>query len=62
MIEEELGKLERKELKAGRAKMLACAHCGKKTYYGAMNVIALGISRNKPACGYECNKALGQVK
>lgn len=58
---DELDKRQLKELKAGRAKMLACGNCGKKTYFGAMNLISLGISGDKPSCGYKCNKAMEQV-
>lgn len=57
----ELTKGEKQELKAGRAQLLRCAHCDKETYFGAMNLIALGIMNTKPVCSYECNKALGQV-
>lgn len=40
-----------------------CAHCGKKfdeSAYGALTRYILG--KHKPACSYECNKALGQAK
>ena len=59
---EVLEKWQLRELKHGRAKMMKCANCGKETYYGDMPQIALAISGHKPVCGYECNKALGQVK
>ena len=52
---------EQKEISKGRAEMLSCANCGKITYFGAMNLIALEIMCKKPVCSYECNKALGQV-
>lgn len=56
-----LTKLEDKEIKAGRAKILKCAHCNKETYYGAMNLISLGIMNHKPVCSFKCNKELRQV-
>lgn len=58
----ELTKSQQKDLKAGHAKLLACAHCGKVTYFGAMNLLSLAIGDHKPVCSYDCNKALGQVK
>lgn len=57
----ELDKLQKKELKSGRAQILKCAHCGKEVYYGQMNILSLAILKNEPCCSYECNKALGQV-
>ena len=62
MSELKLERGEQRELKAGRAKILNCAKCGKPVFYGAMPLISLAISRNEPVCSYECNKALGQVK
>lgn len=56
-----LTKDEQKELKAGRAKVLKCACCGSPSYFGSMNLLALGIQNAKPACSYACNKKLGQV-
>jgi hypothetical protein len=58
----DLDKSQQKELKAGRAQILKCAHCGKEVYYGSMNLLSLAIMKQKPACSYECNKALGQVE
>lgn len=56
----ELDSNSRREYKAKRAKILKCANCGTLVYYGAMNLISMSISRNKPSCSYTCNKALGQ--
>lgn len=57
-----LSKEELRELKGGRSEVVECANCGAFTYYGSMNLVALGIQNHKPVCSYECNKKLGQVK
>jgi hypothetical protein len=56
-----LDRYQQKDLRAGNAKILKCAHCGNESYFGAMNLLSLAILKNKPACGYACNKALGQA-
>lgn len=56
-----LDKFELKEVKAGRAKILECTNCGKKVYYGGMNLLALGIMNHKPVCSYECNKIVNKI-
>ena len=57
-----LERYAQRDVKSGVAKILKCAYCGKPSLYGAMTLIALAILNAKPACSYECNKALGQVK
>jgi len=40
---------------------IICAHCGKEFLAGDLGLLSMAINNHKPACSYECNKALGQV-
>jgi len=51
----------KKEPKYQRPPDIECAHCRKMFPDGDMNAISRAISGHKPACSYECNRALGQV-
>ena len=46
-----LEKWQQREIKAERADVLQCVHCGNYTYYGGMNLISLAILNDKPSCG-----------
>lgn len=39
-----------------------CASCGKTFKQSQLGYLTDRIMKHKPACSYECNKALGQVK
>ena len=43
-------------------KKVKCANCGKEITLSDLDQWSLIIMRHEPACSYECNKALGQVK
>lgn len=38
-----------------------CACCGKRFYQSDYSALCDAITKHKPACSYECNKALGQI-
>jgi len=38
-----------------------CAHCGKVYEASEYSLLCDAIMSHKPACGLECNRALGQV-
>lgn len=54
------GKMKAKKKKSKH--IVTCASCGKEFETGDLGQWALIITKQKPACSYECNKALGQVK
>ncbi len=41
--------------------MVKCAFCGIEYQQSQYSALCDAIGNRKPACGYECNKALGQV-
>lgn len=41
---------------------LICAHCGTRYEASDLERYSNLILKHKPACSFECNKALGQVK
>lgn len=41
---------------------VTCAHCGKEFEESDLGAWGRVINKDKPACSYECNKALGQAK
>ncbi len=41
---------------------IPCSNCGKIFVQSPYSVLCNCIMKHKPACSYECNKALGQVK
>jgi hypothetical protein len=42
--------------------LVECAHCGKQFQQSDLGAWSDIIMKHKPACSYECNKQLGQVK
>ena len=45
-----------------KVKYEVCANCGKQFENSDLDKWTQIIRKVKPACSYECNKALGQVK
>jgi hypothetical protein len=41
---------------------VTCAHCGIRYIESVYSTLSRAIMQHKPACSYECNKALGQAK
>lgn len=44
-----------------QTEIVHCAHCGKEYKQSGYSALCDVIMRHKPACSYECNKALGQA-
>jgi hypothetical protein len=57
-LEGKMGKRKNKPL----PNYITCAHCGKQFEYTDYMLLCDNIMQHKPACSYDCNKALGQAK
>jgi len=53
---------EKRKITRKRKYEEVCSNCGIKFEDSQLGIITRGILNQKPACSYECNKTLEQIK